>query len=135
MTEEEFQAALVGRLRIAGWSVYHPYDSRRSQQGYPDLTVWAANRGVWWAELKREPVRETVRDLNGVIIARTRKPQIAAAQLQTLRDLPTGRAVILVPSDMRVLETLAAQDDWDRVLKVLARRLDDPGACGLRIGR
>ena len=43
----------VRQLAVAnGWLVYHPYDSRRSEPGYPDLTLVHPRRGVVWAELK-----------------------------------------------------------------------------------
>ena len=29
---------MVGLAKQHGWRVYHPYDSRRSPEGYPDLT-------------------------------------------------------------------------------------------------
>lgn len=38
-----------------GWLVYHTFDSRRSQPGYPDLTLVRASDGrLIHVELKRE---------------------------------------------------------------------------------
>lgn len=49
-TEAEFQAAVVEFLRLKGWLVFHPYDSRKSEPGFPDL-VCVKDRVVW-VELK-----------------------------------------------------------------------------------
>ena len=51
-SEKEFQQELVDLARQQGWLVYHPYDSRRSEAGYPDLTMVHLRHGVIWAELK-----------------------------------------------------------------------------------
>lgn len=49
-TEKDFQAAVVEFLRLKGWLVYHPYDSRRSEPGFPDLVC--VRERVVWIELK-----------------------------------------------------------------------------------
>ena len=131
--EEDFQPALCELLTAAGWSWYHPYSSRRSNPGYPDLTIWAPNRGVWWAELKRQPVRKRMTDLNGDLVSGVRRPVITTAQINTLRDLPSGRAVILVPSDLDVLERLRTAEMWDTAISAFAGRIADPARIGLRI--
>lgn len=44
--------------RLCGWLVYHPYDSRRSTAGYPDLTMTHPASGrVIVAELKTDTGR------------------------------------------------------------------------------
>ena len=52
-TEREFQAAVVELARLTGWAAYHTHDSRRSEAGYPDLTL-AKGGAVIFAELKRD---------------------------------------------------------------------------------
>ena len=52
MTEKEFQAQIVDLVGILGGMVYHTYDSRRSAQGFPDLTIVTLDRRVIFAELK-----------------------------------------------------------------------------------
>lgn len=58
MTEKDLQAAIVELAGYLGWLVFHPYDSRRSQPGYPDLTLCRPPRGagecgrVIFAEIK-----------------------------------------------------------------------------------
>jgi len=37
-SEKEFMAWVVKLARDRGWSVYHTFDSRRSEAGFPDLT-------------------------------------------------------------------------------------------------
>lgn len=51
MKEKEFQAAVIELAEIQGWRVYHTHDSRRSQPGYPDLTM-VRGRHLIFAELK-----------------------------------------------------------------------------------
>jgi len=53
MTERELQNNIVAMARTLGWMPYHPYDSRRSEPGYPDLTMIHADTGrLIFAELK-----------------------------------------------------------------------------------
>lgn len=51
MTERELQDAIIELARIRGWLVYHPFDSRKSEPGFPDLTMVRGDRLVF-AELK-----------------------------------------------------------------------------------
>ena len=39
MTERQLQDAVLKLARLQGWLVYHTYDSRRSQPGFPDLVM------------------------------------------------------------------------------------------------
>ena len=59
LTEKEFQSQVVTLARILGWLVYHPYDSRRSEPGFPDLTMVRAGRLIF-AELKSETGKVTL---------------------------------------------------------------------------
>lgn len=55
MTEKQFQQRVVDLAQLCGWLVFHPYDMRRSREGYPDLTLVHPSRAlIVWAELKRE---------------------------------------------------------------------------------
>lgn len=51
MTEAELQGWVATSARMLGWLVYHTYDSRRSEAGYPDTTLVRGSRLVY-AELK-----------------------------------------------------------------------------------
>lgn len=60
MTEAEFQDGLIiPHARVHGWLVYHTYDSRRSEPGFPDLTMVRTSR-VLFAEVKREKGKVSV---------------------------------------------------------------------------
>jgi VRR-NUC domain len=50
MTEREYQTLVVDWCKWHNLLIYHTYDSRRSQAGFPDLVV-VGNR-VIWVELK-----------------------------------------------------------------------------------
>lgn len=53
MTEKQLQAAIVKTARLLGWRVYHTFDSRRSEPGFPDLTM-VRGRLLIFAELKTD---------------------------------------------------------------------------------
>jgi hypothetical protein len=52
LDEKQFTAMVVSAARMTGHLVYHPYDSRRSAAGFPDLTIVHPERGLLFAELK-----------------------------------------------------------------------------------
>ena len=60
LSEKQFQAQVVELAETLNWLVYHPYDSRRSAAGFPDLTMVRNGRLVF-AELKSEKGRVTSR--------------------------------------------------------------------------
>lgn len=51
ISEKQLQAAIVEAAEDLGWWTYHPYDSRRSNAGWPDLVI-ARPGQVIFAELK-----------------------------------------------------------------------------------
>jgi hypothetical protein len=59
VSEKAFMAAVMRVARQHGWQCFHPYDSRKSARGYPDLTL-ARLPGhdrpgeVIWSELKAD---------------------------------------------------------------------------------
>ena len=53
MTEKQFQTWVVSIAKLNGWLVYHTYDSRRSEPGFPDLVMVRGGQ-VIFAELKTE---------------------------------------------------------------------------------
>ena len=88
LKEKDFQAQVVELARAMGWLVYHPYDSRLSQEGYPDLTM-VRNGRVIWAELKSQ---------DGTV---------TGVQRRWLKVLPKGQAFLWKPSDWdAIVETL-----------------------------
>lgn len=57
ISEKEFQDKHVIPYAVStGWLVYHTYDSRKSEPGYPDLTMFRPDlcQGPVWFELKDE---------------------------------------------------------------------------------
>ena len=57
MTEKQFQSHLVQYAKNRGWLVYHTYDSRRCEPGFPDLVL--VREVVLYRELKSEKGRVT----------------------------------------------------------------------------
>jgi hypothetical protein len=57
-TEKQFMQAVIDFARFRGWMVFHPFDSRRSEPGWPDL-VLVRDRCLIFAELKVEPNKPT----------------------------------------------------------------------------
>lgn len=51
LTETGFQQKITDRAEALGWMVYHTYDSRRSNAGFPDL-VLARDGVVVFIEVK-----------------------------------------------------------------------------------
>ncbi len=58
MTEAAFQKMVITLARLCGWRVYHTYDSRRSQAGFPDL-VLIRGQLLLFVELKTDTGRVT----------------------------------------------------------------------------
>jgi VRR-NUC domain len=60
MLEAELQAQVIELATMLGWLHYHPYDSRRSVAGFPDLVLVHEQTGALiFAELKRDGQRPT----------------------------------------------------------------------------
>jgi len=59
MPEKALQAKVIDLATRAGWLVYHTYDSRRSEPGFPDLVLVHPTRGVLWRELKKHTGKPT----------------------------------------------------------------------------
>jgi hypothetical protein len=58
-TEKGFMAVVVQFAKLNGWLVYHTYDSRKSEAGFPDL-VMVRSGVLIFAELKLEGKDTTV---------------------------------------------------------------------------
>jgi VRR-NUC domain len=55
-TERQFERAVVEYAELNHWLVYHTFDSRRSNPGFPDLVMTRAGALIF-AELKTEKGR------------------------------------------------------------------------------
>ena len=53
ISEKDFMQQVIDAARYLGWKVFHTHDSRKSEPGYPDLTM-IRNGFLIFAELKRE---------------------------------------------------------------------------------
>lgn len=51
-TEKQWMQVIIDAARLLGWQVYHPFDSRRSTPGFPDLTL--VRERVVFAEVKTQ---------------------------------------------------------------------------------
>lgn len=58
VTERQFLAQVRDLARLCGWRSYHTFDSRRSDEGFPDLLLVRGERAVA-AELKTMRGRTT----------------------------------------------------------------------------
>lgn len=80
VSEGQFQAQVRRLAEVNGWKVFHPYDSRRSAAGYPDLTLAHPDHGIIFAELKREDGKPTPDQriwLETLELATQKAPQVA----------------------------------------------------------
>lgn len=87
-TEAAFQAAVIELAQRCGWLVFHPFDSRRSTPGYPDLTLCKPPR-LLLMELKTER-------------GRVRPEQ--REWLAALAQCPGAEVALLRPHDWPVIE-------------------------------
>jgi hypothetical protein len=53
VTESEHQEAVIDLAKMLRWRVYHTFDSRHSEPGFPDLVLVRGPRIVF-SELKRD---------------------------------------------------------------------------------
>lgn len=81
--EKAFQASLVRLARLLDYHVYHPFDSRRSEAGFPDLVLLRPPRLIF-VEVKSERGRVT---------------EAQRAWLDALRGCPSVEAYVWRPSD------------------------------------
>ena len=87
VTEKQWQAQVMEMAGWLGWSVYHTHDSRRSEAGFPDLTLVRGER-LLFAELKTEVGR------------------VSGAQerwLSMLRAVPGVEVFVWRPSDAKAV--------------------------------
>lgn len=126
--EKEWQQQVVQLARTLGFRLYHTFDSRRSQPGFPDL-IALRERPVA-LELKREKgdptdkQREWIRALTKagveVYIARPR-------HLDQLGLILSARAVFTAPDDPLIpyrLSTDAARAARQQLLEELRKEID-----------
>jgi len=59
MTEDDLLATVRQACKTLHLLVYHTYDSRRSERGFPDLVIVGV-RGILFRELKNEKNKPTI---------------------------------------------------------------------------
>ncbi len=91
-SEAAFQTTVLELCRLYRWHTFHPYDSRRSAPGWPDLAIFG--HGVFFlAELKSE------------------KGYLSLAQRRVIGQLRSAGVVVYVwkPSDMPDIQRVLTQ--------------------------
>ena len=58
LSEKAWQAQVLELAQLYGWWTYHPYDSRRSERGWPDV-AFARTPEFFLSEFKTEKGRLT----------------------------------------------------------------------------
>lgn len=48
LSEKQFQQQILDLAKLRGWKTYHPYDSRHSTAGWPDVTLVKDGRLIFW---------------------------------------------------------------------------------------
>ena len=88
VTEKQLQSDIIRLAKAAGWKTYHTHDSRRSEFGFPDLTMVRRDRLVF-AELKRELGKPTLEQ---------------SRWLEALSMVPGTEVYIWRPQDIQEIE-------------------------------
>lgn len=91
VNEKAFTQTVVQAFKATGHLVYHTYDSRRSEPGFPDLTIVHPERGVVFAELKTADGR----------LSRAQKTWIATL------EQAGARVFVWRPDDWQTIEAVA----------------------------
>ena len=94
--EKQVQSAILDIARLLGWRVYHTFDSRKSEAGFPDLVL--VRDRVIYAEIKRAGERP--------------RP----AQIDWLNALSRAGAEVYVWTE----------DDYDEIAAILSQRVPRP---------
>lgn len=109
MTERQLQECITEAARTLGYLVYSVPDSRRSEPGYPDLTI-AGYGSIWFIECKTERGR-----LRGPSV--TKRGRVLPSQQDWLDELAAStvvRADVVRPADLddvlARLQRLAGRD-------------------------
>lgn len=94
MTEREFQQQIIDTARLLGWRVFHPFDSRHSEAGWPDLCL--------------------VRDRIVYLEVKTETGRLSSEQGEWIAAINNagGTALVIRPSQ------------WEEIVAALKRRVD-----------
>lgn len=87
-TEKPFMASVIDLAQLAGWKIFHVYESRKSPEGFPDLLM-VRDTTMLCVELKTDTGRVT---------------PAQAAWLAALGQVTTVHAAVWRPADWDVIE-------------------------------
>ena len=124
LLERDHYPILVAELAFRGiTAVYHPYDSRRSAEGFPDFTIAGVGRWILFAELKLTGKPLTAAQAGWLLALRGPWRACLAVDVAQLPALlvavdnmkagrlddrgPTGFGTVMVLGDVRGLAPLA----------------------------
>jgi hypothetical protein len=94
--EVEFMWQIIQLARHCGWLTYHPFDSRRSAVGYPDLTlVHRERQQLVFLEVKRESGKAT---------------EAQEAWIAALCAIPGVAAMVVKPSQWEMVAAILKGD-------------------------
>ena len=111
ISERQLQEALIEAAGWGGWLAFHPYDSRRSAPGFPDLVLVRPPELIFW-ELKSAKGRVTP-DQHQWIDALEQVPNIEAAVIRphnldsALRRLTRRPTPAVTESNPSIIEQVA----------------------------
>ena len=94
VSEKTFQSAVMRLAKANRWRCYHVFDARKSEKGFPDLTLCRPPL-LLFAELKREGETPTIEQ---------------CAWLAALQGVPGVSAHVWYPSDMPDIIALLTED-------------------------
>lgn len=107
--EAAWQETVVQTARYRGWLVYHTYDSRKSDKGFPDLVLVRATR-IIFAELKSpigELEPEQIEWLSTLsVVALAAREQAEAILSEGIPVKPLVEAHVWRPADWDKIEAL-----------------------------
>ena len=96
MTERDLMESLRSAARECGWLVYHPFLSKWSEKGFPDLIMIRNGKGFAW-ELK------------------SAKGKVTDAQqtwMDALRGIPGVSARVVYPDDLEKAYQALVTGEW-----------------------
>lgn len=95
VTEKQLQDTVIRMAKLLDWLVYHTFDSRRSEPGFPDLCLVHPEHGTVFIELKREKGRLSPHQrhwIDTLLIAGQRAYVIRPSDMDFVEQLLRGEA-------------------------------------------
>ena len=96
LTERELMDNLRSEAKKCGWLVYHPFLSKWSEKGFPDLIMIRSGKGFAW-ELKS---------------AKGRVTDAQQTWIDALRGIPGVSARVVYPDDLEKAYQALVTGEW-----------------------